>query len=52
MSFINDFSRLTYIYFIMKKSELFDNLLEFKDLVENQTKKRNKVSRTTNGGMF
>jgi hypothetical protein len=40
------------MYFLRKKSEVFDRFKEFKALVENQTKKRIKVSRTDNGGHF
>jgi hypothetical protein len=37
VSFIDDFLRNTWIYFLGKKSELFDKFKEFKDLMENQT---------------
>jgi len=50
--FIDDFSRNTWIYFLKKKSEVFDRFKEFKALVENQTKKKIKVLRTDNGGEF
>jgi hypothetical protein len=52
VSFIDDFSRKTWIYFLKKKSEVFDRFKEFKALVENQIEKRIKVSRTDNGGEF
>ena len=51
-SFIYDFSRNTWIYFLRKKSEVFDRFKEFKALVENQTEKKIKVLRTDNGGDF
>eukprot|EP00253_Pinus_taeda_P004981 PITA_04981 len=35
VSFIDDFSRNTWIYFIKKKSKVFDRFKEFKALVEN-----------------
>jgi hypothetical protein len=35
VSFIDDFSRNTWIYFLRKKSEVFDKFKEFKALVEN-----------------
>jgi hypothetical protein len=41
VSFIDDFSRNTWIYFLRKKSKVFDRFKEFKALVENQTVKRN-----------
>jgi hypothetical protein len=52
VSFIDDFSRKTWIYFLRNKSEVFDKLKEFKALVENQTKKKIKVFRTNSGGEF
>jgi transposase InsO family protein len=52
VSFIDDFSRNTWIYFLRKKSEVFDKFKEFKALVENQTKKKIKVLRKDNGGEF
>jgi hypothetical protein len=50
VSFIDDFSRKTWIYFLRKKSEVFEKFKEFKALVENQTDKKIKVLRTDNGG--
>ena len=50
VSFIDDFSRNTWIYFLRKKSEVFAKFKEFRDLVENESKKKIKVSRTNNGG--
>ena len=44
--------RKTWIYFLRKKSEVFDRLKEFKALVENQIEKQIKVLRTDNGGEF
>jgi hypothetical protein len=35
VSFIDDFSRNTWIYFLRKKFEVFDRFKEFKALVEN-----------------
>ena len=52
VSFIDDFSRNTWIYFLRKKSKVFDKFKDFKALVENQTKKKIKVFRTDNGGEF
>jgi hypothetical protein len=52
VSFIDDFSRNTWIYFLRKKSEAFDKFKEFKALVENQTKNKIKVLRIDNGGEF
>jgi hypothetical protein len=52
VSFIDDFSRNTWIYFLRKKFEVFDKFKEFKALVENQTEKIIKVIRRDNGGEF
>eukprot|EP00253_Pinus_taeda_P028943 PITA_28943 len=52
VSFIDEFSRNTWIHFLKKKSEVFDRFKEFKALVENQTEKKIKLLRTENGGEF
>ena len=52
VSFIDDFSRNTWIYFLGKKSEVFDKFNEFKALVENQMEKIIKVLRKNNVGEF
>jgi hypothetical protein len=52
VSFIDDFSRNTWIYFLKKKSKVFGRFKEFKALVENQTEKIIEVLRTDNGGEF
>jgi hypothetical protein len=52
VSFIDEFSRNTCIYFPKNKSEVFDMFKEFKALVENQIEKRIKVLRIDNGGEF
>jgi hypothetical protein len=49
VSFIDEFSRKTWIYFLRKKSDVFDRFKEFKVVVENQTEKRIKVLRIDNG---
>ena len=52
VSFMDDFSRNTWIYFLKKKSEVFNVFKEFKALVENQTEKKIKMLRIDNGGEF
>jgi hypothetical protein len=52
VSFIDEFSRNTWIYFLGKKYEVFDKFKNFKALVESRTKKRIKALRTDNGGEF
>jgi hypothetical protein len=41
--FVDDFSRFTWIYFLRKKSEVFQHLKDFKALVETQSGKKIKV---------
>ena len=45
VSFINDFSRKTWIYIMKKKDEVFSKFKEFKDLVENHTERKIKTLR-------
>jgi hypothetical protein len=52
VSFIDELSRNSWIYFLRKKYEFFDRFKDFKCLVENQTEKIIKVLRTDNGGEF
>jgi hypothetical protein len=50
VSFIDDFSRKTWIYLLKTKDEVFSRFQEFKSLVESQTGKKIKVLRLENGG--
>ena len=50
VSFINDFSRNTWIHFLRKNSEVFGRFKEFKALLENHTEKKIKALRKKNGG--
>ena len=52
VSFIDDFSRNIWIYFLGNKYEFFERFKEFKALVENQIEKIIKVLRIDNGGEF
>ena len=52
VSFVDDFSKMTWIYFLKKKSKVFERFLEFKAIVENQADRKIKVLRTDNGGEF
>ena len=49
LSFINYFSRKTWIYFMKNKDELFRKFKEFKALIENHTEKKIKTFRSNNG---
>ena len=43
VSFIDDFSRKTWVYFMKNKDEVFSKFKEFKALNENHTKKKIKT---------
>lgn len=47
--FIDDFSRMVFIYFLKAKSEALSYFKEFKSIVENQQNKKIKILRTDNG---
>jgi len=51
-TFIDDFSRETWIYFLKGKYELFSKLKKFKAQVENSTNRKIKVLRSDNGGEY
>ncbi|KAH9291809.1 hypothetical protein KI387_043002 [Taxus chinensis] len=52
VTFIDDFSRKTWIYFLKTKDEVFSHFQEFKALVENSTGRKIKVLRSDNGGEY
>ena len=53
VSFIDDFSRTTWIYFMKNKDEVSSKFKEFKALIENHTaEKKIKTFRSDNGGEF
>ena len=52
VSFIDDFSRKTWVYFMNKKYEVFSKFKEFKSLIENHTEKKIKSIRSDNGEEF
>ena len=52
VSFIDDYSRKTWIYFMKNKDEVFSKFKEFKALIENHTEKKIKTFRSDNGGEF
>ena len=52
VSFIGDYSRITWIYFMKNKDEVFSKFKEFKALIENHTKNKIKTFRPDNGGEF
>ena len=52
VSFIDDFSRKTWIYFMKNKDEVFSKFKEFKALIENHTENKIKTFRSDNGREF
>ena len=52
VTFIDDFSRLTYLYLLKNKSEVFSHFQDFSNLIENQYNTRIKILRTDNGTEF
>jgi transposase InsO family protein len=52
VTFIDNHSRKTWIYFLKTKSEVFKRFQEFKALMENQTRSKIKVLQSDNGGEY
>ena len=49
LTFIDDYSRKVWVYFLKRKSEVFETFKKWKILIENQTGKKIKRLRTDNG---
>jgi transposase InsO family protein len=52
VTFIDDFSRKTWLYLLKTKDEVFSKFQEFKAEVENLTDKKIKTIRSDNGGEY
>ena len=52
VSFIDDFSRKTWIYFMKNRDEVFIKFKEFKALIENHTENKINTFQSDNGGEF
>ena len=52
VTFIDDYSRKTWIYFLNTKSEVFGKFKEFKALIDNQSRRRINILRIENGGEY
>ena len=52
LTFIDDFSRYTWVFFIKKKSEVLEKFTELKALLENASRKKIKYLRSDNGGEY
>ena len=51
-SFMDDFSRKVWVYFMKSKVETFNKFYSWKSLVEKQSEKKVKVLRSDNDGEF
>jgi hypothetical protein len=52
VSFIDDYSRKTWVYFLKTKDEVFGKFKEFKALIENFSKRKIKILRSDNEGEY
>jgi hypothetical protein len=52
LTFIDDFSKRTWVYFLKLKSEVFNMFLAFKAFVEKQSGHQLQMLRTNNGGEY
>ena len=52
LTFIDDFSRYCWVYFLKLKSEVFDLFKVFRALVENQSGRKLKILKFDNGGEY
>ena len=52
VTFIDDFSSYTFVYFMKSKSDVFAKFKEFVLLMENLTEKKVKTLRSDNGGQY
>jgi transposase InsO family protein len=52
VSFIDDYSHKTWIYFLKSKDEVFSKFMEFKALIENLSERKIKILKSDNGGEY
>jgi transposase InsO family protein len=52
VSFIDDYSRKTWVYLLKSKDEVFSKFKEFKALIENLSERKIKILRSDNGGEY
>lgn len=52
LTFIDDYSRKVFVYFLKKKSETFGKFVEFKKYIEKQSGEKIKAIRTDGGGEY
>jgi transposase InsO family protein len=52
MLLVDDYTRMTTVFFLKNKSEAFENFKIYKEMVENEMDSRIKCLRSDNGGEF
>jgi transposase InsO family protein len=52
VSFTDDYSHKTWLYFLKSKDEVFSKFKEFKALIENLSERKIKILRSDNGGEY
>ena len=52
MLLVDDYTRMTWLCFLKKKSKSFEHFIIFKEMVENETDLKIKTLRSDNGGEF
>ena len=52
LTFIDDRSRYTWVYFIKRKGDVFEYFKEFKTMIEKQIERCIKILRSNNGGEY
>ena len=52
LTFIDDFSRYTWVFFLKKKSEVCEKFSELKALIKNASGLKIKILRCDNGGEY
>ena len=52
VTFIDDFSKYLWVYFMKEKFETFSKFKEFKEMMEAEVDKRIRCLRTDNGGEY
>jgi len=52
VTFIDDYSRKTWLYLLKKKNEVFEKFREFRSKVETLTERNIKTLRSNNGGEY
>ena len=52
LTFIDDFSRYTWVFFLKKKSKVCEIFSELKALIENASRLKIKILRSDNGGEY